>query len=87
VKRADGRNIRPKKRPAHLPPYIKHPYKPGGRAGQCVGPGRWGLNSRCNQLEAATCHRYYVCQHCGDYSFTSVEMRDRHEADVHGSGW
>ncbi|MET0414428.1 MAG: hypothetical protein ABW022_00200 [Actinoplanes sp.] len=83
------RGPKPKPRPAPIIVY-KHEYEEGkteGR-GRCLYPvPSKGQKQWCGLAEDNPLHRFYVCRHCGQNDFASVEMKDRHEANEHGSGW
>lgn len=72
------------------------PHWKNGRCQHVIGKDSRRRDIICGQVYAHSCHRRYVCKgdkdHAGlwtacDKQFPSVESRDRHSANAHGTGW
>lgn len=75
-----------------LPPHrMENPHWKNGRCNKLIKE----TGAVCGQVYAHPCHRIYPCEGAvKDYiftecemEFTSIESRDRHQANEHGTGW
>lgn len=71
------------------------PHWKNGRCQKFIRTNNQGEPEKCGQVLDHSCHRVYDCRGArkdGVFTvcieeFYSIESRDKHEANVHGSGW